>query len=94
VISDRQARFIRFAACVATTVLAFFATLHWQAPAPVTDATAEVTSIPDPVPAAGSRKDAECALVRRVGSHDRVPDDIKRAILKYAVCDEPGPSRM
>jgi len=94
VISNRQARIIRFTACVATTALAFFATLHWQAPAPPADAPSEVTPVADVVPAAGIRRDDECALARRAGALDRIPDDIKRAILKYALCDGSGPSRM
>ena len=93
-ISNRQARIIRFAACAATTALAFFATLHWQAPA--TDAPSQVTSVTDAVPwtDANVKKDDECALVRRAGALDRVPDEIKRAIIKYALCDGSGPSRM
>jgi hypothetical protein len=91
VISDEQARVIRFAACVVTTGVAFFVTLQWQAPA--TDSPSKVTPVMHAVPWAGVKKEDECLLVQRNGSLDRIPDDLKRAILKYAVCDGSGPSR-
>ena len=83
---------IRFAACVVTTGAAFFATLQWNAPA--TDAPAQVTPVMHAVPLAAVQEEDECALLRRSGSFNRAPENIRRAILKYALCDGSGPSRM
>jgi hypothetical protein len=91
-LSDKQSRNIRFAACVVTTGVAFFVTLQWQAP--TTDAPSKVTPVMHDMPWAGVKKEDECLLAQRTGSLDRIPNDLKRAILKYALCDGSGPSRM
>jgi hypothetical protein len=94
-LSDKQNRNIRLAACIVTTGVAFFGTLRWQAP--TTDAPSRVTPV-TPVmhvkPSAAAKKEDGCLLAQRIGSLDRIPDDLKRAILKYAPCDGSGPSRM
>jgi hypothetical protein len=87
-LSDRQRRNIRVVACVVTTGAAFFATLQLQAPttdAPATDAPAKVTPVVHAAPA----RENECSLLQHNGRLDRIPDDLKRAILKYALCDGP-----
>ena len=88
-LSDGQRRNIRVVACVVTTGAAFFATLQLQAPA--TDAPAKVTPVVHAVPAAAAKREAkrenECSLLQHNGRLDRIPDDLKRAILKYALCD-------
>jgi hypothetical protein len=86
-LSDRQRRNIRVVACVLTTGAAFFATLQLQAPP--TDAPAKVTPVVHAVPAAAAKRENECSLLQQSGRLDRVPDDLKRAILKYALCDGP-----
>ena len=78
-----------------TAGAAFFVTLQLQAPA--TDATSSVTptvhEVAHEVPRAAVKRESECSLLQRNGRLDRVPDDLKRAILKYALCDEQDPSR-
>jgi hypothetical protein len=86
-LTDRQRRNIRVVACVVTTGAAFFATLQLQAPA--TDAPAKVTPVVRAVPAAAAKRETECSLLQHNGRLDRIPDDLKRAILKYALCDGP-----
>jgi len=91
-LSDKQSRNIRLAACVVTTGVAFFATLQWEVPA--TDAPSKVTPVEHAQPLAGGKKENECLPLERKVPLDRIPDNLKRAILKYALCDGSGPSRM
>jgi hypothetical protein len=96
-LSDRQRRNIRVVACVVTTGAAFFVTLQLQAPAtdaPATDARAKVTPVVHAVHAAAAKKENECSLLQHNGRLDRIPDDLKRAILKYALCDGPELAQM
>jgi hypothetical protein len=92
-LSDRQRRSIRLGACVVTTGAAFFATLQWQAPA--TDAPAKVTPVVHAIPAAAVKRESECALLQQHSDRlDRIPDGLKHAILKYALCDGPELAQM
>ena len=93
--TDKQRRHVRVGACVVTAGAAFFVTLQLQPPA--TDATSSVTptvhEVAHAVPPAAVKRDSECSLLQHNGRLDRIPDDLKRAILKYALCDESDLSR-
>jgi hypothetical protein len=84
-LSTRQRRNIRVGACIVTTCAAFFTTLQLQAPA--TDAPARVTPVVHAVTPAAVKRENECSQLQRNGRLDRIPDELKRAILKYAMCD-------
>src|SRR5262249_33655800 len=89
-LTDKQRRHIRVGACVVTAGAAFLVTLQLQAPA--TDATSKPTAVV-PAPPAAAKRESECSLLQHNGRLDRIPDDLKRAILKYALCDESDLSR-
>jgi hypothetical protein len=91
-LSTKQRRNIRVGACVVTTGAAFFVTLQLQAPA--TDAPSRVTPVVHEVPPAAAKRENECSQLQRSGRLDRVPDELKRAILKYALCDGSELSQM
>lgn len=91
-LTTKQCRNLRVGACAVTTGAAFFATLQLQAPA--TDAPSRVTPVVHAAPPAAAKRESECAQLQRSGRLDRIPDELKRAILKYALCDGAELSQM
>jgi hypothetical protein len=88
-LTGKQRRHIRVGACVVTAGAAFFVTLQLQA----TDAASKATPVVPAAPPAAAKRESECSLLQHNGRLDRIPDDLKRAILKYALCDESDLSR-
>jgi len=78
----KQHRNIRIAACLVTGGTAFFVTLQLLTPAP--NAASKAAPVMA-VPRAAVKKEDEC--LKRNARLDQVPDDLKRLILKYAMCD-------
>ena len=83
--SAKQRRNIRVGACLVTTAAAFFVTL--QALAPATDTPSKAAPILQANDRAAVKTEDECPLLQRNARLDRIPDDLKRTILKYVVCD-------
>jgi hypothetical protein len=79
----KQHRNIRIAACLATGGIAFFATLQLLTPIPNAPSTA--APVMQAVPRTAGRREDEC--LQRDARLDQVPDDLKRLILKYAMCN-------
>ena len=86
----KQCRNIRIAACVATGGAAFFVTLQLQTPAldPPTSNVSVVQAVPRAeVKGAEAKREDECLQLQRNARLGQIPDDLKRAIIKYALCD-------
>jgi len=79
----KQHRNIRIAACLVTGGTAFFVTLQLLTPAP--NAPSKAAPVMQAAPRAAVKKEDEC--LKRNARLDQVPDDLKRLILKYAMCD-------
>lgn len=84
-ISYKQRRNIRVGTCVVTTGAAFFTTLQLLAPA--TDTSSKAAPVMQEVQRAAVKIEDECALLQRNARLERIPDDLKRAIHKYILCD-------
>jgi hypothetical protein len=84
-ISYKQRRNIRVGACVVTAGAAFFVTLQLVAPA--TDASSKAATVMQAIPRTAVKTEDECSLLQRNARLDRFPDDLKRTILKYVLCD-------
>jgi hypothetical protein len=81
----KQHRNIRVAACLLTGGTAFFVTLQLLTPAADAPPSKAAPAM-QAVPRAAVKKQDEC--LQRNARLDQVPDDLKRLILKYAMCDE------
>lgn len=74
---------IRVAACLVTGGTAFFVTLQLVTPQP--DARSKAAPLVHADLPAAVKREAEC--LQRNARLDQVPDDLKRLIVKYAICD-------
>jgi hypothetical protein len=84
-ISYKQRRNVRVGACVVTTGAAFFTTLQLLAPA--TGTPSKAAPVLQEVQRAAVKIEDECALLKRNARLEQIPDDLKRAIHKYILCD-------
>jgi hypothetical protein len=85
----KRHRNIRAAACPVTGGTAFFVTLQLLTPAP--NAPSKAAPVMQAVPRAAVKREGEC--LQHNARLDQVPDDLKRLILKYAMCDEAAMAR-
>jgi hypothetical protein len=80
----KQYRNIRFAACLVTGGAAFFVTLQLLTPAPDAPPSKSAPII-QAVPRAEVKREDEC--LQRNAHLGQIPDDLRRAIIKYVLCD-------